>query len=47
MRIPLSALLGMIFTGAFFLAAIFADFIAPYPLDAAVGGVWEGPSAQF
>ena len=47
MRIPLSALLGMIFTGAFFLAAIFADFIAPYPLDAAVGGVWEGPSAQY
>ena len=47
MRIPLSAILGMIFTGAFFLAAIFADFIAPYPLDAAVGGVWEGPSAQY
>lgn len=47
MRIPLSALLGMIFTGAFFLAAIFADAIAPYPLDAAVGGVWESPSSQY
>ncbi|MBE0553829.1 MAG: ABC transporter permease [Rhodobacteraceae bacterium] len=47
MRIPFSALLGMIFTGAFFLAAIFADFIAPYPLDAAVGGVWESPSSTY
>ncbi len=46
-QIPLSALLGLIFTGAFFLAAIFADFLAPYPLDAAVGKVWEAPSAQF
>jgi len=47
MRIPFSALLGIIFTGAFFLAAIFADFIAPYPLDAAVGGVWESPSSTY
>jgi peptide/nickel transport system permease protein len=47
MKIPLSALLGLIFTGAFFLMAIFADFIAPYPLDAAIGKVWESPSATF
>jgi len=47
MRIPISALLGLIFTGAFFLAAIFADVIAPYPLDAALGKVWEPPSATF
>lgn len=47
MRMPLSALIGLILTGAFFLAAIFADFIAPYPLDAAVGGVWEGPSSTY
>jgi peptide/nickel transport system permease protein len=47
MRIPLSALIGMVMTGAFVLAAIFSHWIAPYPIDSAVGGVWEGPSAKF
>ena len=47
MRIPLSALLGLIFTGAFFLAAVFAGLIAPYPMDLAVGKVWEPPSATY
>lgn len=47
MKIPLSALIGLILTGAFFLTAIFAPLIAPYPLDAAVGGVWESPSSKF
>ena len=47
MKIPFSALLGMGLTGAFVLLALFAQVIAPYPIDAAVGGVWEGPSAQF
>jgi peptide/nickel transport system permease protein len=29
------------------LSAVLAPWIAPYPIDAAVGGVWEGPSARF
>lgn len=47
MRIPISALIGIFMTSAFVLAAIFAQWIAPYPIDAAVGKVWEGPSDQF
>ncbi|MDQ2067333.1 ABC transporter permease [Xinfangfangia sp. CPCC 101601] len=47
MRIPLSALIGMIFTGGFIFVAIFAHWIAPYPINDPVGGVWEAPSAQF
>ena len=47
MRMPLSAILGIGLTGAFVLAAVFGRWIAPYPIDAAVGGVWEGPSARF
>lgn len=47
MRIPLSALIGLILTGGFLFVAVFAQAIAPYPLDAAVGGVWEPPSATF
>lgn len=47
MRIPISALIGMVITGAFVLSAVFAPWIAPYPIDSAVGKVWEGPSAQF
>ncbi len=46
MRIPLSALIGMVLTASFVLAAIFAPWIAPYPLDATVGGVWDPPSAK-
>ena len=41
MRMPVSAIIGLIFTGAFFLAAIFADFIAPYGMGEIVGGVWD------
>ena len=47
MKIPVSALIGIVMTSAFVLAAIFAQWIAPYPIDAAVGGVWEGPSEKF
>ena len=47
MRIPLSALIGLVMTGLFVLSALFAPWIAPYPIDAAVGQVWEGPSAQY
>ncbi len=46
MRIPLSALIGMIFTAGFVFAAIFAPLIAPYGVGETVGGVWDPPSAQ-
>jgi peptide/nickel transport system permease protein len=44
---PISAMIGLVMTGGFLLAAIFAPLIAPYPLDAIVGGVWEDPGPQF
>ena len=47
MRMPVSALIGLVLTGGFLFVAVFAQLIAPYPIDAAVGGVWEGPSAQY
>ena len=47
MRIPVSALIGLALTGMFIFVAVFAPLIAPYPIDAAMGGVWEGPSSQF
>ncbi len=46
-RAPLSALIGMVLTGAFFFAAIFADLIAPYGMAEIVGGVWEPASERF
>lgn len=46
MRPPLSALIGMIFTGAFFLAALLAPVIAPYGMAEIVGGVWDPASAE-
>jgi peptide/nickel transport system permease protein len=45
MKMPFSALIGLILTGAFVFCAVFAQFIAPYPLEAITGGVWEGPSS--
>lgn len=46
MRPPLSALIGMILTGAFFLAALLAPVIAPYGMAEIVGGVWDPASAE-
>lgn len=46
MRIPLSALLGMIITASFFLAAILAPWIAPYSMTEIVGGVWDPRSPE-
>lgn len=46
MRIPLSALLGLVLTGGFFLAAVFAPLIAPYGMAEVVGDVWEPRSAD-
>ena len=45
MRIPVSALIGLVFTAAFFLTAAFAPFIAPYGMADVVGDVWEPRSA--
>ncbi len=40
-RIPLAALIGLIFTSVYFLAAIFAGVIAPYGMAEVVGDSWE------
>lgn len=45
MKMPFSAVLGLFLTGSFVFMAIFAPFLAPYPIDDPTGGVWEGPSA--
>ncbi|MCW1933186.1 ABC transporter permease [Pararhodobacter zhoushanensis] len=45
--IPISALLGLFITGLYFLAAIFAPWIAPYGMSQIVGDVWEPASSQF
>ena len=45
MKMPPSAMLGLLFTGAFFAAAIAAPWIAPYGMAEVVGDVWEPPSA--
>jgi peptide/nickel transport system permease protein len=47
MRIPLSALIGLVLTGTFLFVAIFAQVIAPYAITDVSGGQWEGPSAKF
>ncbi|MGB0410672.1 MAG: ABC transporter permease [Pikeienuella sp.] len=46
MRIPLSALIGLFFTGLYFFVAIFAPWIAPYGMAEVVGDVWEPSSAE-
>ena len=46
-RIPLSALIGLVMTAAFFLSAIFAPLIAPSGMAEISGDVWEGSSSKF
>lgn len=46
MKIPLAAMIGLIFTSSYFLVAIFAPFLAPYGMAEVVGGVWEPMSAK-
>ncbi|WP_435256480.1 ABC transporter permease [Thioclava sp. FR2] len=46
MRMPISAIIGLILTGAFFLGALLADFIAPYGMAEVVGGVWDPVSSD-
>ena len=45
MRIPVSALIGLVLVGGFFLMALFAPLIAPYGNAEVVGDVWESSSA--
>ena len=45
MRIPFSAMLGLVLTGGFLFVAVFAQWLAPYEISSTVGGVWDGPSA--
>ncbi|MEP5153401.1 ABC transporter permease [Planktotalea sp.] len=45
-NIPISALIGLFFTGLYFFVAIFAPWIAPYGMAEAVGDVWEPSSSE-
>ena len=47
MRVPVGALIGLVLTALFLLAAVFAQLIAPYGLGDIVGDVWEPSSAKF
>ncbi|PYE35944.1 peptide/nickel transport system permease protein [Rhizobium sp. PP-F2F-G38] len=40
------ALIGILGTAAFVLLAAFAPWLAPHPVSAVVGGVWDPPSAN-
>ena len=46
-RIPPAAAIGLFFTGLYFFVAIFAPYIAPYPMTEVVGDVWEPSSSRF
>ncbi|THF73539.1 MAG: ABC transporter permease, partial [Sulfitobacter sp. SK025] len=46
-NIPISAMIGLFFTGLYFLMAIFAPLLAPYGMAEIVGDVWEPSSSQF
>ncbi len=46
-NIPISAMIGLLFTALYFLAAIFAPLIAPYGMAEIVGDVWEPASSQY
>jgi len=46
-RIPVSSLIGLVFTALFLIVAVFAPLIAPYGNGQIVGGVWEPMSAQY
>ncbi|MER8748031.1 ABC transporter permease [Mesorhizobium sp. M1050] len=46
-RIPPGALIGLVITALFLLAAIFAQLIAPHRLGEIAGAVWEPMSPRF
>lgn len=45
-NIPPAAMIGLLFTGLYFLAAIFAPLLAPYGMAQIVGDVWEPSSSR-
>jgi peptide/nickel transport system permease protein len=45
MRMPVSAMIGLLLTAAFFLAAVFAPWLAPYGVGETVGKQWQGMSS--
>ena len=45
-NIPPVALVGLVLTAVYFLAALFAPWIAPYGMAEVVGGVWEPASSR-
>jgi len=45
-RIPISAAIGIILTGAFVFAAVFAPWVAPYGEGQIVGSLWQPFSAE-
>ncbi|MFY0309609.1 ABC transporter permease [Leisingera sp. D0M16] len=46
-NIPISALIGLLFTALYFLGAIFAPLLAPYGVGEVVGDVWEPSSSDY
>jgi len=46
-NIPISAMIGLLFTALYFFIAIFAPWIAPYGMAEVAGDVWEPSSAKF
>ncbi|OJU48747.1 MAG: ABC transporter permease [Mesorhizobium sp. 61-13] len=46
-RIPIPALIGIVLTALFVIAAVFAPWIAPYGNAQIVGDVWQPMSSQF
>lgn len=46
-NMPISAMIGLFFTGLYFFVAIFAPWIAPYGMAETVGDVWEPASSKY
>jgi len=46
-RMPVTALIGLLLTFGFLVMALFAPWLAPYPMADSVGDMWMGPSAEF
>jgi peptide/nickel transport system permease protein len=46
-NIPISAWIGLIITAVFVFAAVFAPWVAPFPVGETVGDVWEPMSAKY
>lgn len=45
-NIPISAMIGLFFTGLYFIAALLAPVLAPYGMAEVVGDVWEPSSSE-